>query len=194
MLHFPANVVEDVLAGQRPAIEGLRDVRPDLVPGTANLLAQVPAQWPEQVREFLRVRVLATTRDRRAVRTVIVQVELVRVQPATPLLARVTVSRPGPLGHNPGHVMSHDLFPPLRHRAPPVVITRDTSVNSEAGQSTLKRSFVLREEVNRRRVSDKSVLLIDDADVVDRGTVAVEAAEPAVEYDRRSPASVSRAG
>jgi hypothetical protein len=71
LLHFPTNVIEDVLSGQRAAIERLGDLRPDLVPRAPHLLPQISAQRTEQVREFLPVRaVLTSTRDRRTVRAV----------------------------------------------------------------------------------------------------------------------------
>jgi hypothetical protein len=38
---------------------------------------------------------------------VIVEAELLRVEPATPLLASVLVTSPRALGDNLGHVMSH---------------------------------------------------------------------------------------
>src|SRR5438105_2560884 len=54
-LHFPADVIENMLPGQRPAVESGRDLRPDLVPRSANLFTEVAAERSKRVREFLRV-------------------------------------------------------------------------------------------------------------------------------------------
>lgn len=43
-LHFPANVIENVLSGQRPAVESGRDLGPDLVPRSTDLLAEIAAE------------------------------------------------------------------------------------------------------------------------------------------------------
>src|SRR5262249_44717418 len=77
-LHFPADVIENVLSGQRPAVESGRDLGPDFVPGSAHLLAQIAAERSKRVGEFLRVpAVLSVTRDGCATRTMIVQRVLV---------------------------------------------------------------------------------------------------------------------
>ena len=55
LLHFPADVIEDVLPGERSAVECLRDLRPDLVPRAPDLLSQIPAERSEQVRKLFRV-------------------------------------------------------------------------------------------------------------------------------------------
>jgi hypothetical protein len=81
-------VVEDVLAGQRTAVEIANDLRPDFVPGTADLLSQVSTQRSEEVGELLGVpAVLMTPRDRCARRSMILGVVLVLSESSSPLLA-----------------------------------------------------------------------------------------------------------
>jgi hypothetical protein len=95
LLHFAADVIEDVLPGERSAVECLRDLRPDLVPRAPDLLAQIPAERSEQVRKLFRVpAVLAATRNRRAARAVIVEAVLVSCE-VTPYVDWSKVRRPG---------------------------------------------------------------------------------------------------
>src|SRR5262245_12630177 len=107
LLHFPSNVIEDVLPRQRTAVEGLGDLGPDLVPRTPNLLAQIASERSEQVGEFLPIRgVLATTRDWRTSRAVIIEFVLALAQPTAPLLAALLMPAPRPFRDDPGHVVS----------------------------------------------------------------------------------------
>src|SRR5437867_11643702 len=119
VLHLPPDVVEDVLTAKRAVIERAADLRPDLVPGTANLLAQIPAERSQEIGELLCVpAVLIMPRDRCARRAVIFGVVLVLPEGVSPLSARVAVAAARPFGDHFGHVVSH-RFPPLRHRSPP---------------------------------------------------------------------------
>lgn len=86
VLHLPPDVIEDVLAAQRAVIERAADLRPDLVPGTADLLTQVTAERSQDVRELFRVpAVLMMSRDRCARRAVIFGAVFVLSEATAPL-------------------------------------------------------------------------------------------------------------